>query len=227
MKPAGRLSPQVMIRQYPDAVPSPAPQTRSEPLPVIVPPVDGRRARGARTRLNVLEALIAVVDEGELRPTATVVASRAGVALRTLYHHFEDVGELRRVALDLQLRRQSELLEPLDPAEDLEVRIHLLARQLRKLFEALAPMRRATVLDELRSPESEAGLQAFRLKRREHVARSFRPEIARRSGESRSLLDALDASTTWESWDYMRTRLARSVGVAERTLVLTLQELLS
>jgi AcrR family transcriptional regulator len=189
--------------------------------------VDGRRARGERTRLRVLEALLALVGEGELRPTAQDVAARANVALRTVYHHFEDVDELRRSALNLQLTRQSEALQPIDPSGDLNDRIRVIVRQLRKLFEAVTPIRRATLIDEHISPETQAGLRTIRFARRDHIARTFESEITPRSPAGRTLLDAIDAATTWESWDYMRTDLTRSVAASERTLALTLGHLLT
>jgi TetR/AcrR family transcriptional regulator, regulator of autoinduction and epiphytic fitness len=187
--------------------------------------VDGRRARGERTRLRVLEALLALVEEGELRPTAQEVASRAGVALRTVYHHFEDVEALRRMALNLQLTRHREILQPVDIKADLDERIRVIARQLRKLFEAVTPIRRATLFDEHSSPEMADGLRSSRLVRRNHVAQAFAKELGKRS-EGRVLLDALDSTTSWQSWHYMRTSLDRSAGAAEKILMLSLHDLL-
>jgi AcrR family transcriptional regulator len=191
------------------------------------PPVDGRRARGERTRLRVLEALLALVEEGELRPTAQEVASRAGVALRTVYHHFEDVEALRRMALNLQLTRHREMFQTIDPKDDLDERIRLLSRQLRKLFEVVTPIRRATLFDEHSSAEMAEGLRSSRQVRRNHVAATFAPEIARRSADGRSLLDALDTTTSWQSWYYMRTSLDRTPNAAEKILVITLTDLLN
>ncbi|MCU1494715.1 MAG: TetR family transcriptional regulator [Acidimicrobiaceae bacterium] len=189
--------------------------------------IDGRRARGVRTRLQVLEAFLVLVEEGNLRPTAFAVAERAGVALRTVYHHFEDVEELRRQALELQLERQSHALQPIDAASDLDTRIRALARQLRKVLDGVTPIRRATILDEHISPATESGLRAFRLLRREHIARSFKPEISQHAAAGRVLLDALDTATTWESWDYLRTDLGRSAVAAEKSFVLVLHDLLA
>lgn len=196
----------------------------SAPEPV---PADGRRARGERTRLRVLEALLALVEEGELRPTAQEVASRAGVALRTVYHHFEDVEALRRMALDLQLSRHVEILQPVDAKADLDERIRLIVRQLRKLFEAVTPIRRATMFDEHSSAEIAEGLRSSRLVRRGHLAHSFAGEIARRASEGRALLDALDTTASWPSWHYMRTTLDRSAVASEKILILTLHDLLA
>jgi AcrR family transcriptional regulator len=166
------------------------------------------------------------VEEGELRPTAQEVAARAGVALRTVYHHFEDVEALRRMALDLQLSRHLEILQTLDPRIDLDERVRLVARQLRRLFEAITPIRRATMLDEHSSAEMAEGLRSSQLLRRNHLAQIFASEIGRRKGEGRTLLDALDAATSWPTWHYVRTTLDRTPLAAEKVVILSLQDIL-
>jgi AcrR family transcriptional regulator len=188
-------------------------------------PTDGRRARGARTRLSILEALLALAAEGQLHPSAQDVATRAGVALRTVYHHFEDVERLRRAALELQLERTGAVFRSVEPTEDLETRISTIARQLRMRFEAVTPIRRATLFEEHSSAATGRGIGHYRVLRRNHVAMTFAPEIER-GGGGRTLLDALDATTTWECWEYLRSGLGRSAATTEKTLVRMLQDLL-
>lgn len=187
--------------------------------------VDGRRARGERTRVRVLEALLELVEEGELRPTAQEVAERAGVALRTVYHHFEDVGALRTMALTLQTARYREMLHQVDPKLPLEERIQLTARQYRRLFEAITPIRLATMFDQHDSPEMSEGLRKARTQRREHIAATFAVELGRRSEDGRALLDTLDLMTSWDSWNYLRSSLGRSAGAAEKVVMLMLNDL--
>ena len=187
---------------------------------------DGRRARGERTRLRVLDALLALVEEGQLRPTAQEVASRAGVALRTVYHHFEDVEALRRMALDLQMSRHREMLVAVDPDLALEGRITAVTRQLRRLFEAITPIRRATMFDEHASAAMAEGLRRSRLIRRQFLEQAFAKELNKADGERRVLIDAIDAATSWPSWHFVRSGLGRSPGAAERVLSLTLHDLL-
>ena len=188
-------------------------------------PRDGRRARGDRTRLRVLDALLHLVEEGELRPTAQQVAQRAGVALRTVYHHFEDVEALRSMALDLQLERHVETLRPVKADLPLEERINVLARQTRRLFEAITPIRRATLFDENASLEMAEGLRRARSVRRAHLATTFAPELAKHNDQSRSILDAADVETSWQTWYYLRQALGRSAPAAERVVVLELTAL--
>src|SRR5277367_2114289 len=104
--------------------------------------VDGRRLRGQRTQIKVLEALLELVAEGEMRPTAQAVSNRAGVSLRTVYHHFEDVEDVRRRALELQRSRYQAGYRSIDPALPLEERIETFCRQVSRFFEAITPIRR-------------------------------------------------------------------------------------
>jgi AcrR family transcriptional regulator len=200
---------------------------RRSAQPAQVPLTDGRRLRGERTRLRVLEALLDLVGEGELRPTAQQVATRAGVALRTVYHHFEDVEALRRMAFDLQVGRHNELLQDIDASLPLAERVQLLARQLRRLFEVIGPIRQATMFDEHSSAEMADGLRRSRAIRRQHVERTFQPELARQGGDAKLMLDALDVASSWPTWYYLRNSLGRGPAAAERVLVLMLGDILA
>lgn len=186
---------------------------------------DGRRLRGERTRHRVLEALLELVEEGELRPTAHAVAARAGVALRTVYHHFEDIGALRSMALTMQTERYRETLRPISADLPLDQRIRATAHQYRRLFEAITPLRRAALLDEQGSPEVAEGLRGAREQRRAQLAETFGAELERHRGEGRALLDALDLLVSWDSWNYLRSNLGRPAAAAEKVLVLFLGDL--
>ena len=67
--------------------------------------VDGRTARGQRTRSAVVDALLALQEEGDLEPTAQRVAARAGVALRTVFGHFSDMETLWAQAGERELAK--------------------------------------------------------------------------------------------------------------------------
>jgi AcrR family transcriptional regulator len=176
--------------------------------------VDGRRLRGERTRARVLEALLSLVAEGELHPTAQAVAHRAGVALRTVYHHFEDVEALRGMALDVQLDRNRETLVPVEVDMPLDERIAQVVLQCRKLLEAITPIRRATLVDESESLDLAEGVRRVQSRRRAFIEESFGPELDARENR-RELLDILDVTTSWHSWYFLRHGLGRSVEATE------------
>jgi AcrR family transcriptional regulator len=189
--------------------------------------IDGRRLRGERTRTRVLDALLALVEEGELHPTAQAVASRAGVALRTVYHHFEDVEALRGMALEIQIERHLETLTPVDRALPVEDRILQAVRQLRKLFEAITPIRRATLFEENESSDMADGLARAREARRAFLEQSFSHELDRRAGDDlHNFVDTLDVTTAWNSWYYIRHSLGRPVAAAEAIVASQLRSIL-
>ena len=55
---------------------------------------DGRLQRSVRSRQIILDAIVSLVEEGNLVPTAQQVARRAGVGLRTVFRHFDDMEAL-------------------------------------------------------------------------------------------------------------------------------------
>src|SRR5437870_4843088 len=66
---------------------------------------DGRTARGQRTRAAVVDALLALLEEGDLRPPAPRIADRAGVSLRSVFQHFADRETLFAAVAAAQLER--------------------------------------------------------------------------------------------------------------------------
>ena len=66
----------------------PAPATDREPL------VDGRRQRSLTSQRRIVEAMLALVGEGHLTPSAELVAERAEVGLRTVFRQFKDMDTL-------------------------------------------------------------------------------------------------------------------------------------
>ena len=86
--------------------------------------MDGRTARAARNRQAVLDAVLALTEEGDLQPTARAVAERAGVATRSVFHHFTDLESMYADAAQTQMERHwLPLLRPVigDPGHRIEM----------------------------------------------------------------------------------------------------------
>jgi AcrR family transcriptional regulator len=193
----------------------------------VEPPLtDGRRVRGERTRQRVVQALIELVQHGEMRPSAQRVAMQAKVALRTVYHHFEDIDALRATAIRLEWERHVDELADLDPTKPLDDRIAQVIKQRRQLFEAITPMRRAALLN-VNSPQIGEGLRESREFLRNRVADVFKPEITTAGSSGPMLLDALDEVLSWQTWDYLRSHLNRKPVEAARTVELMARSLLT
>lgn len=68
---------------------------------------DGRRLRSERSRQAILDAILELIEEGNLGPTAQQVSERAGVGIRSVFRHFSDMESLY-ATLDAQLHEARE-----------------------------------------------------------------------------------------------------------------------
>jgi AcrR family transcriptional regulator len=186
-----------------------------------VPPAveqDGRVARGERTRQALAEAMIALLEAGDPQPTARRIAERAGVSLRIVFHHFEDLESLLRAAVDIQRTRHWHRLQAVDTTLCLAARIDAVTRQRASVFEAVSPVRRAAQQMEASSPTVAAQLARLRSALRSQLEAAFSPELARLPGPAaRHALDALDVSLSWETWAQLRS-LGRPAVACRRTM---------
>jgi len=186
---------------------------------------DGRAARAVRTRNRVVDALLDLVDEGDLRPSAAQVAKRAGVSLRSVFQHFADLETLFRVAGDRHRQRFAHL-EPLPelPA-DLRPRIAAYVAHRTRWMEAISPMGRAAALQAPFSPGIAERQAAGRVRLRETLTAAFAPELARAT-DADQLLHSLEAATAWTTWETLRTAMGLPPDEAAGVLELTIASLL-
>src|SRR5947209_6478164 len=115
--------------------------------------VDGRTARAMRTREAIVDACISLVDDGDLRPTAPRIASRAGVSVRSVFQHFADLETLFAAVGERVVERLASLVVPIDSKLDLDQRITTLVRQRSLLLEVVTPVRRAALVHAVGSAE--------------------------------------------------------------------------
>ncbi len=188
---------------------------------------DGRTVRGERTRQALVEALLALLDEGELRPTAERIAARAGVSERSVFQHFPDREQLFEAVARQQYERVLPTLRPVDPALPLPERIDAFVLQRARLYELIKGVRRAALLLE---PDSEAvarWLGTARRAKADEVLRVFGREIERApEAERAALAAALIAAAAWPAWESYRFHQGLSAARARAALRLTLVRLL-
>jgi AcrR family transcriptional regulator len=188
--------------------------------------IDGRSARAQRTRQAIVDALIALIEAGEVKPAAPRIASRAGVSLRSIYQHFEDLESLFAAA---HACYTSELLA--DVVEIPETgpfadRLDAFVAQRARVLEAITPGRRAALLQEPFSQQLQEGRDRMLQLARAEVARLFREELAGLDVEARAeTLAATDMVSTWAAWDTLRTA-GLDVAVAQRVMRRALAALL-
>jgi len=187
--------------------------------------VDGRTERSRRTREAVVDALLALHDEGDLTPTAQRVAARAGVALRTVYGHFSDMETLYAEAGERELQRLYAVAEPVPADLPLTERIERFCRSRARVLDYLMPVMRATRLREPFSPQLARNRIRYIASGDAEVARVFAREL--RGPGRRQLLDALYLATSGPAWDALRTDRDLDARQAEAVMRRTVTALLT
>jgi len=176
----------------------------------------------------VVEALLALISQGDLRPTAARVAQRAGVSLRSVFQHFDDMETLLAAAGARQVERIEAFLQPLPSEGPLVLRIRALVDQRARVLEFVTPVRRAAVLLEPFSPALQESRDLMLRRARVELQTVFGPELsARAAADRREVVAALDAATTWAAWDHLRDRQGLNVAAAKRVITRAITSLLS
>ncbi|HET6775713.1 MAG TPA: TetR/AcrR family transcriptional regulator [Acidimicrobiales bacterium] len=191
-------------------------------------PTDGRAARAARTRDAIVEATVALVEQGDLRPTAPRIAAKAGVSVRSVFQHFDDLSSLYTAVVHRVVERLATLLVPIDVGHGLDERLAAFARHRSALLEAVTPFRRAAAVHGPFAPEIRGATAKGTAFLRHEVEVAFAPEIARvDETDRRELVDALAAAASWPVWESLRTEAANSPAQARAVLVRMLRSLLA
>lgn len=189
--------------------------------------VDGRTARAERTRAAIVEAHLALISEGDLRPTGERIAERAGISLRTLWTNFKDMETLFEASGAEVLRQQDAAHRPISPGLPLAKRVDAYCRQRARLLQLIAPSARAA---QMREPVSEQ-LHRNRLKHiervRDEVEEVFAAELAEAGQGREQLRNALVVASTWQAWSMLRYGLGLGVDQARAVMARTVAALLA
>jgi TetR/AcrR family transcriptional regulator, regulator of autoinduction and epiphytic fitness len=188
--------------------------------------VDGRTARAERTRAAIVDAHLALIEEGDLRPTGERIAERAGVSLRALWTNFKDMETLFEASGERLLAQQDAAFRPVSPALSLPKRIAEFCVQRAGILQLIAASARAAQMREPVSPQ----LRRNRLK---HIARLrteleelFAAELEMAGDDREQLLNSLLSATMWPAWSTLRDGLGLSVADAQAVMQRTVTALL-
>jgi TetR/AcrR family transcriptional regulator, regulator of autoinduction and epiphytic fitness len=170
------------------------------------PATDGRSARSQRTREAVVDALLALIREGDPRPTARQIAERANISLRSVYVHFDDLEDLFFAAAQRQMAIVATMIVPISPELPLAERVETMCTLRGRIFEEVGPVWRAAHLQAPFSPTLSNLLTRVRTNSHEGLAALFAAELdAFAPATRRARLAALDAATSGEAWNLLRT----------------------
>jgi len=189
--------------------------------------IDGRAARAARTRSAIVEAHLALIEEGDLRPTGERIADRAGVSLRALWANFRDMEALFRASGERLRERQESLYRPIPQELPFHRRIDEFCRQRARILELIAPSARAAALLEPFSAQLRANRTTTIEWERREISELFGAELSALGPGRDEALHAITVVSTWAGWAMMRDVLGLDVDQSTAIMARTLTSLLT
>jgi AcrR family transcriptional regulator len=167
--------------------------------------IDGRLARTQRTRAAIIDAVVDLLREGVVEPSASQIAARAGISKRSIFVHYDSLEALHRDLAERSTAMVLDLVWVIDPALPLADRIDALCRQRADVHEAIGPLRRAATRRAATSDIAAESQRTSRRASRAQLERVFAAELARLTrSERRRRLAAVDAVLAGETWDAWR-----------------------
>ncbi|UUY04828.1 TetR/AcrR family transcriptional regulator [Svornostia abyssi] len=169
---------------------------------------DGRSARSERTRHAIIDALFALLEDGNLRPTTAEIADQAGVSERSVFQHFPNREALFTGVGERQAARVAQVVRTIDLTLPLPARIDAFVTQRAAVLELLTPTRRAGLLIADEHPAVARNIQEVQMRKRERALATFAQELDRLPASASA---AVAAATSWSTWDALRDQQGLTV----------------
>lgn len=180
---------------------------------------DGRRLRSERSRTAIINAMLKLVEEGILVPTAQQVSERAGVGIRSVFRHFSDMESLF-VSADSKIREQYlDLFTGGDRQGSLQERVLHAVEQHAIAYETIGNHFLTTRAQLWRYPIlRDQYMRATRQLRKD--LDDWLPELEKLSSDEREMVDAV---ASFEHWN----RLREHQGLSKKTSIRITTDLLN
>lgn len=175
--------------------------------------VDGRTARRDRNRDAAIDALIDLIEAGDMFPTMAEIADRSGVSHRSVFRYFEHREELFGQAVLRAFGRYAPLTAIRSygrgPFED---RVQALVEQRLALYAAIAPVTRAIKLRPHLSDSFANVVGSGFAPLRTQLEVQFAPELEQRpEGDRDHLVSALDVMLSFDGYELLTRVQGRPV----------------
>lgn len=191
--------------------------------------MDGRTARRDRNRNEVVEAALALVDEGVVDPSIEQLTERSGLSARSIFRYFAGLDDLRRAVIRCHFERLQPLLDSLDAGDgSLETRIKKFVDARLKFNEAVSGPARTARMRSHFAPVIAEDIQQYRQVLDSAVRRHFAPELkARSKAEAEDMIAVIDTLVSFDAWDLLTRDHGRSRAQIRRAWTLALESLLT
>jgi AcrR family transcriptional regulator len=173
-------------------------------------PSDGRRQRSERSRQLIIDALLSLIRQGHTEPGAAMVAEAAGVGLRSVFRHFEDMDSLyREMTLKIEAEIQPVISKPF-LSTDWKDKLEELVHRRSDVFEEILPLRLSALTRRFQSRYLAEDHDRVVAMERALIAAIVPETIPHR----RRLIVCLDLLLCFEAWHRLRKESGMSVDEA-------------
>ena len=177
--------------------------------------IDGRRKRSARSSAAIIAATLALIDNGNLSPTARQIADEAGVGLRSFFRHFNDMDALLE-AVDRQASKHYEHLFLLPkPDGDIETRLSDYIDALSNAFERLKSPMLSVQFQMWQSKALQKNWARNQRRLRSHLEK-WAPELFALPQAHR---EAVHAAASFDMWHRLRHHQKLSISDAREAML--------
>lgn len=183
------------------------------------PHPDGRRQRSQASRAKIVKAFMELIESGDPSPSAARVAKRAGVGLRSVFRHFDDMDSLY-AEIDSILRAQwtPVMIEPYQSSDWREQLIELVVRRA-KVNEAIYTHRIMTSLVRFRSELLMSNYKRLLKFEKDSLNRILPKSVQKDKQRSHAILLA----TSFDSWRLFR----QDEGLSNKRAIATMSQMVS
>jgi AcrR family transcriptional regulator len=184
---------------------------------------DGRRLRSERSRQAIIDASLALIEEGILVPTAQQMSERAGVGIRSFFRHFTDMENLF-ATVDEQNRASTEaLFVGGDREGTLDERIQHAVERRSNGYENQKNIVLTTAAQSWRYDILRKNYARYQRGLRKDLDNWF-PELKKVSSHRREMIDA---AASFEMWHRLRVHQGLSKKTSIEIIVEALTDLMS
>lgn len=182
---------------------------------------DGRRQRSDRSRRQIIEAMFELTRIGVISPTAAQVAEKAGVGLRTVFRHFEDMDTIfEEITEELTAITMPLIAAPLKETHWRHQLSEIVDRNA-DIYELIFPWQVALITRRFRSDVLQRQYQR-EVKMLQSSIKSILPANVTKD---RTLFAAIEVTLTFATWRRLREDQDLSPQMAKDTLKRTLTSL--
>jgi AcrR family transcriptional regulator len=183
---------------------------------------DGRKHRSQKSQVRIVNAMLELVAQGNLEPSADQIADIAKVGRRSVFRHFKDMDALyREITNSIAATMGSIVLQPFE-ATDWQGQVLELVDRRAAGFEKMKPFLLAGQVHRHRSPFLKGSHAQFVEMLRRILLGLLPRDIARNF----VLVEALDMLLSFENWSRLREDQGLSVAKSKQVLKQAIESLL-